>query len=63
MTNRRFSIDLENLDLSEYLEMLFNLGEFNSHNTYCYFSCTAHLFCVSRKHAYFTTFTVYTYCT
>ena len=36
---------------------------FNSHNAYIYFSCTAHLFCVSRKHAYFTTLIVYTYCT
>jgi hypothetical protein len=36
---------------------------FNSHNAHCYFPCIAHLFCASRKHAYFTTLTVYTYCT
>jgi hypothetical protein len=36
---------------------------FKSYNVHCYFSCTAHLFCVSRKYAYFTIFTVYTYCT
>jgi hypothetical protein len=36
---------------------------FNSHNAYCYFPCTAHLFCVPSKHEYFTTLTVCTYCT
>jgi hypothetical protein len=35
----------------------------NSHNAHCYFPCTARLFCVPRKHAYFTTLTVCTYCT
>jgi hypothetical protein len=35
---------------------------FNSYNTHCYFSCTACLFCLPNKHAYFTTLTVYTYC-
>jgi hypothetical protein len=33
---------------------------FNSHNAHCYFLCTARLFCVPNKHAYFTTLTVYT---
>jgi hypothetical protein len=36
---------------------------FNSHNAHCYFSCIACLFCVPSKHAYFTTLTIYTYCT
>jgi hypothetical protein len=31
---------------------------FNSHNAHCYFSCTARLFYVPSKHAYFTTLTV-----
>jgi hypothetical protein len=36
---------------------------FNSHNAHCYFPCIARLFCVSSKHVYFITLTVYTYCT
>jgi hypothetical protein len=31
MTNRRFSIDLENSDRLEYSETLFNPGEFLTH--------------------------------
>jgi hypothetical protein len=36
---------------------------FNSHDAHYYFPCAAHLFCVSRKHVYFTILIVYTYCT
>jgi hypothetical protein len=59
MTNRWFFTDLENLDRSEYSEILFNTSEFLTHILLnITFSCTAHLFCVPIKHVYFTTLTI-----
>jgi hypothetical protein len=59
MTNRRFFTDLENPDRSKYLKILFDPGEFLTHIMHnVTFPCTAHLFCVPRKHKYFITLTV-----
>jgi hypothetical protein len=50
-----FSTDLENPDQSEYSEILFDPSEFLTHiMLHVTFLCTACLFCVPRKHAYFT---------